>query len=179
MKFCILSWAILFGRARLAVANEEIRVPHAHDADPRVRGMVRPTEGKRNPLTAGLRKPKTATYEMGEGEHRSLCGKGDEKRHMHSIFDDCDTQVPENQAPTVRSVPDLFITPDRRIPRRYLRPWTRYACTHEQNLQMNFATSWFLAKCLHIASVQNLHGRYASYLHVMLIQCLCFSTVLE
>ena len=95
MKFCILSCAILSGTAQLAVANEKFRVHHAHDADSRVKGMVRPTKGKRNPLTAGLAMLKTATYEMEEGEHRSLRGKkGSKKRHTHSIFDDCETQRP-------------------------------------------------------------------------------------
>ena len=95
MKFCILSCAILSGTAQLAVANEEFRVHHAHDADSRVKGMVRPTKGKRNPLTAGIAMPKTATYEMEEGELRSLREKkGSKKRHTHSIFDDCETQRP-------------------------------------------------------------------------------------
>ena len=88
MKLCILSWAILFSRAQLEVATKEIRVRHTHDADPRVKGMAMPTKGKRSSLTTGRPTPKTATYEMEEGEHRSLRGrKRAEKRHIHSIFD--------------------------------------------------------------------------------------------
>ena len=88
MKFCILSWAILvFGRTQLAAANEEIRIRHTHDADPRFKGMDRLTKGKRNPLTPGLLTPKNAIHEMEEDEHRSLRSrKRGGKRHDHSIF---------------------------------------------------------------------------------------------
>ena len=130
MKLCILSWVILFGIAQVAMANEEIRVRQAHNADHKVKGMVRSTKGKRNPLTTGLPTPQTAMYEMDEGEHRSLRGgKGCGKRHIHSIFDSSEdvapeTQAPETQAPT-RNDHDIVLTPDWQIPIRTARPRRR------------------------------------------------------
>ena len=120
MQFCILSWAILFGTAQLVVADEEIRVRNAHDADPKVEGIVRPTNDQRNPLTAGLPTPKTAIYEMEEEEGRLLRGEtGDKKRH--SVFVGIESQAPESQVPVCQAPTGKIVASDRRmvLPRRF------------------------------------------------------------
>ena len=64
------------------MATDEIRTRHAHEADPRVKGV------SSSWTTAGRSTPKTAPIDMEEGEHhRSLRGGSQPGQKHHNIFD--------------------------------------------------------------------------------------------